>query len=121
MGGRVGRPEKGSQRGQGWTPGRRTQARKVPDTDLEGEWVRARLSAHLVFSHGTHDDGAHHAGQGTHAVGDAHEDAGVARGDVQVVHVEPWRGSQEASHATRLPRPRRSFESTFGQAEKSPS
>ena len=40
-----------------------------------------------MLSHGTHDDGAHHAGQRAHAVGDAHEDAGIARGDVQVVHV----------------------------------
>ena len=46
----------------------------------------------LVLSHGTHDDRAHHAGQRAHAVGDAHEDAGIARGDVQVVHVEPWQG-----------------------------
>ena len=44
----------------------------------------------LVISHGTHDDGAHHAGQRAHAVGDAHEDAGIARGDVQMVHVEPF-------------------------------
>lgn len=34
------------------------------------------------------DDGADHAAEGAEAVGDAHEDGGVAGGDVQVVHVE---------------------------------
>ena len=35
-----------------------------------------------------HDDRTQHAGQGAHTVGQPHQDAGVARGDVQMVHVE---------------------------------
>lgn len=34
--------------------------------------------------------GTDHATEGPKAVADAHEDAGVARGDVQVVDVETW-------------------------------
>lgn len=42
----------------------------------------------LVPRHGADDHRADHPRQGAHAVGDAHEDAGVARGDVQVVDIE---------------------------------
>lgn len=79
--------QKETRRGQGWRP-----ARVKPK--LGGRAGRGQRTD-LVFGHGTHDDGAHHAGQRAHAVGDAHEDAGVARRDVQVVHVEPWRGKSE--------------------------
>lgn len=34
-------------------------------------------------------DGADEAGDGANAVGHAHEDTGVARSDVQMVHVKP--------------------------------
>lgn len=43
---------------------------------------------HLVLRHGPHNKRADHPGQGAHAVGDSHQDAGVARSDVQVVHVK---------------------------------
>lgn len=35
-------------------------------------------------------DGADEARDGADAVGHAHEDTGVARSDVQMVHVKPW-------------------------------
>ena len=42
------------------------------------------------------DDGADEAGKGATAVGDAHQNTGITRRDVQVVHVETWR--QQTSH-----------------------
>ena len=41
-------------------------------------------------SHVWRDDGADEAGKSAAAVGDSHQDAGVARGDVQVVDVKSW-------------------------------
>ena len=46
------------------------------------------LQANLVFSQGSYDQRTDHPRQGSNPVGDAHEDAGVARGDVQMVYVE---------------------------------
>lgn len=44
---------------------------------------------HLVFGHGTHDEGANHAWEGSHTIGDAHEDTGIPGRNVQVVHIKP--------------------------------
>ena len=48
----------------------------------------AGVSFYLVFGHGAHNKGAHHSRERPHTVGDAHEDAGISRSNVQVVHVE---------------------------------
>lgn len=44
---------------------------------------------YLVFGHGTNDQRAHHARERAHAVRDAHQNTGVARSDVQMIHIEP--------------------------------
>lgn len=43
-----------------------------------------------MFRHCTHNERAHHARQRPHAVGDPHQDAGVTRGYVQVIHIESY-------------------------------
>lgn len=43
-----------------------------------------------MFRHCTHDERAHHARERPHAVGDPHQDAGVTRGYVQVIHIESY-------------------------------
>lgn len=53
---------------------------------------------HLVLRHGSHNKRADHPGQGAHAVGDSHQDAGVARSDVQVVHVETCRDRSDRAN-----------------------
>ena len=53
-----------------------------------------------LLGDGLNDDGTQHAGQRAHAVGQAHEDAGVARGDVQVVHVEACNTHIHSRHVT---------------------
>lgn len=45
-------------------------------------------SSYLVFGHRTDNKRAHHPRQSAHAVRDAHQDAGVARSDVQVIDVK---------------------------------
>lgn len=44
--------------------------------------------SHLMLCHGTNYKWADHTRQSSHTVGDAHEDTGIARGDVQVVDIE---------------------------------
>ncbi len=59
----------------------------------------------MVFFSGNHlvpddepcDGGADDAGNGSDGVGDAHEDGGVLRGDVQVVDGEPGPGEAAAA------------------------
>lgn len=59
---------------------------------------------YLVLGHGPHYERAHHARQGAHAIGDAHEDAGVAGGDVQVVYIETC--SVERNENVHQPHPK---------------
>lgn len=46
-------------------------------------------SPHLVFCHCANNQWAHHPRQSTDTVGDAHQDTGIARGDVQVIDIKP--------------------------------
>lgn len=45
-------------------------------------------SSYLVFGHRTDNKRAHHPRQSTHAVGNAHQDAGVAWRDVQMIDIK---------------------------------
>lgn len=50
---------------------------------------------HLVLCHGSHNKRADHSRQGAHTVGNSHQDAGITRSDVKVVHVETCRDRRE--------------------------
>lgn len=54
----------------------------------KGTKVRYFSSSYLVFGHRTDNKRAHHPRQGAHAVRDAHQDAGVAWSDVQVIDIK---------------------------------
>lgn len=45
-------------------------------------------SSYLVFGHRTDNKRAHHPRQSTHAVRNAHQDAGVAWRDVQMIDIK---------------------------------
>lgn len=45
-------------------------------------------SSHLVFGHRTDNKRAHHPRQSTHTIRNAHQDAGVAWSDVQVIDIK---------------------------------
>lgn len=45
---------------------------------------------HLMLRKLLHHDGTDHAAKSPEAITDSHKDAGVPRGDIQVVHVEAW-------------------------------
>lgn len=53
---------------------------------------------YLVFGHGPHYEGAHHAWQGAHSIRDAHQNTGIAGGNVQVIHIEPWDQRKKRTH-----------------------
>lgn len=48
-------------------------------------------SSYLVFGHCTDNKRAHHPRQRTHAVRNAHQDAGVAWSDVQMIDIKALR------------------------------
>lgn len=43
-----------------------------------------------MLGHGADNEGTDHSRQGSHSVGDPHENAGVARSDVQVVDIKTY-------------------------------
>lgn len=45
-----------------------------------------------MLRHGTNYKWANHTRQGAHTVGDTHEDAGVARSNVQMVDIKALQG-----------------------------
>lgn len=49
-----------------------------------------RRSPHLVFGHSTNNQWAHHPRQSANTVRDAHQDASIARRNVQVIDIKPW-------------------------------
>lgn len=55
------------------------------------------FKSHLVFGHRTDNKRAHHPRQRTHAVGNAHQDAGVAWSDVQMIDIKAYRGEISTS------------------------
>lgn len=43
-----------------------------------------------MFGHCTNNEGTDHSREGSHSVGDAHENAGVTGGNVQVVDIKTY-------------------------------
>lgn len=54
--------------------------------------IRAETCPHLMLCHGTNYKWANHTRQGAHTVGDTHEDAGIARSNVQMVDIKALQG-----------------------------
>ena len=56
---------------------------------MDGIHSCPKVSLHLVFSQRSDDQRTHHSRQSSHAIGDSHQDTGIARGDIQVVDIKP--------------------------------
>lgn len=70
--------------GQGRGSRRHRAARLTSNTTTRSH----RGGRYLVPCHGAHNERTDHSREGSHSIGDAHENAGVTRGNVQVVDVE---------------------------------
>ena len=49
---------------------------------------------YLVLGHCTHNKGTDHSREGSHSIWDSHENAGIARGNIQVVDIETYSESK---------------------------
>ena len=69
---------------------------------MDGIHSCPKVSLHLVFSQRSDDQRTHHSRQSSHAIGDSHQDTGIARGDIQVVDIKPWEQSETKNHAISM-------------------
>lgn len=45
---------------------------------------------YLMFSHSSNNKGTHHSRQRSHTIRNAHQDAGIARSNIQMIDIETW-------------------------------
>lgn len=71
---------------------------------------------YLVLGHCTDNEGTDHSRQSSHSIWDAHENAGIAGGDVQMVDIKTYSEANTSKSESRT-----EFQTQFGKSSTSPS
>lgn len=59
--------------------------------------IMDKYHTHFVFSQSSNNQGTNHARKRPHPVRNAHQDAGIARSNVQMIDIKTWQQSTQSS------------------------